>query len=438
MKRIQLKLLVAGLLLNAMTFAQGVQKITVEEAIKTAVEKNFDVVIEKNAQDIGRIDNNWGTAGLFPNITLNGTTGIASNNLEQRLSNGTVIKRNGAVLRNINAGFAVSWRVFDGMRMFASKKRLEELEKIGELSFRSQVNTTVFNTIGAYYQIVQLNQQKKALQETIKFFEERKQIAESRFTIGTAPKTDFLQAQVDLNQQKGNLLVIENNIRVAKANFNNLLARTPETVFDVQEEIQPDATINFASLQQKAQTDNYDLLLAQSNLSVLVQQKREITSQRLPSVTLNGTYNLNQSKNDAGFTLFNRNLGPNGNIGVAIPIFQGGNIKRQEKIADITIKNQQISIDRLKNQVNTNLVNAYYNFQNALNLVELEKNTLLLIQENNTIATERFRKLAITSLELRQVQLDFINGQTRYINALFMAKIAEAEMKLVAGDLSKL
>lgn len=434
----KLKLLLLSCLINIIAFAQTTTRLTLEEAIQIALEKNFDVVIEKNSKQIGQINNNWGTAGLWPNINLNSTAGIASNNLEQQLANGTTIKRNGAVLRNINAGFAVSWRVFDGMRMFATKKRLEELELLGELSFRRQLNATVFDVIAAYYQIVQLNQQKKALQETILFFEERKQIAESRFTIGTAPKTDLLQAQVDLNQQKGNLLVIENNIRVAKSNFNFILARTPETAFDVQEAITTDATVNFASLQQKAQTDNYDLLMAQSNLSVLVQQKREVISQRLPSVTLNGNFNLAQSRNDAGFTLFNRNLGPNGNIGVAIPIFQGGNIKRQEKVADINIKNQQVVIDRLKNQVNTSLVNAYYNFQNAVNLVDLEKSTLLLIQENNVIATERFRKLAITSIELRQVQIDYINGQTRYINALYMAKLAEAEMKLLAGDLRRL
>ena len=434
----KLKLLLVSCLINIVAFAQESSKLTIDEAIRLAVEKNFDVEIVKNEQQIGAINNNWGTAGLWPNINLNSTLGIASNNLEQRLSNGTTIKRNGAVLRNINAGFAVSWRIFDGMRMFASKRRLEELEKIGELSFRSQVNTTVFNVIAAYYEIVQLNQQRKALQATIKFFEERKLIAESRFTIGTAPKTDFLQAEVDLNQQKGSLLAIENNIRVAKANFNNLLARKPDTVFEVVEVIEPDVTVSYAALQQKATTDNYDLLLAQSSLSVLVQQKREIISQRLPSVTLNGNFNLSQSKNDAGFTLFNRNLGPSGNVGIAIPIFQGGNIKRQEQVADIGIKNQQIIIDRLKNQVNTSLLNAFYNFQNALNLVKLEKNTLTLIEENNMIATERFRKLAITSLELRQVQIDYINGQTRYINSLYMAKLAEAEMKLLAGDLSKL
>nr|WP_294905824.1 TolC family protein [uncultured Lacibacter sp.] len=434
----KLKLLLTICLISSFALAQVPSKLTIDEAIRIAVEKNFDVEIERNAQQIGIINNHWGTAGVFPNVSASSTVSIASNNLEQQLTNGTTIKRNGAILRNLNAGLAVSWRVFDGMRMFATKRRLEELEKIGELTFRSQVNTTVFNVIAAYYQIVQLNQQKKALQATIKFFEERKQIAESRFTIGTAPKTDFLQAEVDLNQQKGNLLAVENSIRIAKADFNNLLARNPETAFDVMDIIEPDASLTYAALVQKAQTDNYDLLLAQSNLSVLVQQKREVISQRLPSVTLNGNFNLAQSRNDAGFTLFNRNLGPNGNVGIAIPIFQGGNIRRQERVADINIKNQEVIIDRLKNQVYTNLLNAYSNFQNALNLVKLEKSTLALIEENNMIATERFRKLAITSLELRQVQIDYINGQTRYINSLYMAKLAEAEMKLLAGDLNKL
>ncbi len=142
----KLKLLLTGLLINTLVFAQTI-KLTVEEAVKLAIEKNFDIEIERNAQQIGIINNNWGVAGLWPTFTVNASTGLAKNNLEQQLANGTTIKRNGANLRNLNAGFAVSWRLFDGMRMFAAKKRLEELEKMGELSFRSQVNTTVFNII---------------------------------------------------------------------------------------------------------------------------------------------------------------------------------------------------------------------------------------------------------------------------------------------------
>jgi hypothetical protein len=70
-----------------------------------------------------------------------------------------------------------------------------------------------------------------------------------------------------------------------------------------------------------------------------------------------------------------------------------------------------------------------------LELAALETQTLQLIEENNMIATERFKKSAITSLEWRQIQLDMINCQTRYLNALFTARIAEGEMKLLGGVL---
>lgn len=431
----KLTLLLASWLISVCLLGQS---LSVEDAIRIAIEKNFNVVIEKQNKSAASIFNNWGEAGLLPVVGINSTMSIASNNLTQKLVNGTVIERDGAILRNMNAGLAVSWRIFDGMRMFATKRRLEELEQIGELNFRRQVNTTVFEVISSYFEIVQLQQQRNALLETIRFFEERKQIADDRYRIGTAPKTDLLQAQVDLNLQKANLMNIDNNIQVAKANFNNLLARKPETPFELTANIEPDAAISFAGILQKAETSNFDLLLAQSNLTVLLQTKREIISQRLPTVTLNGNYNLSQNKNDAGFTLFSRNTGPNGNIGVAIPLFNGGNIVRQQKVADINISNQRVQIELVRNQVQTSLLNAYQNFRNALNLVQLEKENLELIRENNLIATERFKKLSITSLELRQVQLDFINSQTRYINALFLAKIAETEMKLLAGNLAGL
>ena len=412
--------------------------LTPEQAIQLAIQNNFNVTLEKNAQEIGKINNNWGTAGALPTLNATGATSIASNNLEQKLANGTVITRDGAILRNVNAGLQLSWRIFDGFRMFATKKRLEELETIGETNFRRQINATVFDVISAYYNIVQLKQQQKAVQETIRFFEERQSIAESRFKIGTAPKTDLLQAQVDLNTQKALLMQVENALGIAKSNLNHLLGREPGVAYEVSDVIAPDASVNYDRFRQKARDDNFDLMLARSNLAVLLQEKREIIAQRLPTITVNGNYNFAQSRNDAGFNLFNRNAGPNGNIGIAIPLFNGGNNIRQQKIADINIANQQVTMKQVENQVQTNLLNAYLRYQNALNMAALEKTTLQLIQENNSIATERFKKLAITSLELRQVQIDFINSQTRYINTLFMAKIAETEMKLLAGELGTL
>jgi len=51
------------------------------------------------------------------------------------------------------------------------------------------------------------------------------------------------------------------------------------------------------------------------------------------------------------------------------------------------------------------------------------------------IAMERFRKASITSVELRQTQVNLIESQTRMINARYQMKQAEADVMLVMGKL---
>ncbi|MFM2359704.1 MAG: hypothetical protein RLY16_1697, partial [Bacteroidota bacterium] len=141
-----------------------------------------------------------------------------------------------------------------------------------------------------------------------------------------------------------------------------------------------------------------------------------------------------RNKSEAGFTLLNQNYGPTAAIGIAIPIFTGGVVKNQLKVADIQIKNQDLSIKELKQQIRSAFNSAFNNYNNGNKLAKMEETNLELIRENNLINMERFKKLSITSVELRQVQLNFTDAQTRRINALYQAKVAEASMKLLCGE----
>jgi len=84
------------------------------------------------------------------------------------------------------------------------------------------------------------------------------------------------------------------------------------------------------------------------------------------------------------------------------------------------------------------LTNAYINYNNALKAIELEKNNLVLATENIVIATERYKKLNITSVELRQIQISYNDAKNRLYNALYQAKVAEATVALLAGDIANL
>ncbi|HEY5393272.1 MAG TPA: hypothetical protein VIJ57_14210, partial [Hanamia sp.] len=58
----------------------------------------------------------------------------------------------------------------------------------------------------------------------------------------------------------------------------------------------------YADVQSKITKQNPDVLLANSQLYVLTQAKKEVNSARLPTVDLNGFYNFARNSNGAGFT----------------------------------------------------------------------------------------------------------------------------------------
>ena len=169
-----------------------------------------------------------------------------------------------------------------------------------------------------------------------------------------------------------------------------------------------------------------------------VVEKKEINAERLPGVELNGYYNFARNSNGAGFNLLNQTYGPSGSVGISIPIFRGVVVKKQLQISDIQIKDQQITIARTKNNLETQLKNAYINYNNALKAIELERNNLVLAKENILIATERYKRLNITSVELRQIQISYNDARNRLYNDLYQAKMAEATVGLLSGDIANL
>jgi outer membrane protein len=328
--------------------------------------------------------------------------------------------------------------VFDGFKMFATKKKLEELERSGEYAFRKSLNETVYNVITSYYNIVTLNEQKKATLEQISLYTDRYNLARRRFEIGTGAKYEVLEAQVDLNEQRSNLLSLQNSIAIAKSSLNNLMGKNPDTSFSVIDTIMVLPLPAYSDVQNKINKQNPDVLLANSQLAVLAQEKKEVNAARLPSVELNGFYNFVRNRNGAGFTLLNQTYGPSGSVGITVPLFNGILVKKQLAISDIQIKNQQLAITQTKNDIQTSLTNAYINYNTALKAIDLEKNNLVLATENIVIATERYKKLNITSVELRQIQISYNDAKNRLYNALYQAKVAEATVALLAGDIANL
>ena len=163
---------------SSLVFSQSV--LTVEDAIKIVLEKNYSVLIVKNEQEIAKLQNNFGNAGMSPTVSVNANLNLANINSYQEFSTGIIQERNGAQSNNTGASVNVGWVIFDGLKMFAVKKRLGLNEQLSAIELKQKMENTVYDIVSAYYTVVKTNELIKAAKQNLSIYEERKKIAKLR------------------------------------------------------------------------------------------------------------------------------------------------------------------------------------------------------------------------------------------------------------------
>lgn len=409
--------------------------MTLEEAVGKALKDNYDILIARTAAEVSKTNNTPGNAGMLPGLTVNATDNYSVIALEQKLSNGTNISKPNATSNSISSNVALSWTVFDGFKMFVTKQKLSQLEALGETQFKEQVMQTVYDVTIAYYNLVKQKQQLASLQEVINYNMIRVKILQTSFDAGLTAKNNLLQAKIDLNVFSENAFNQQAIILVARRNLNNMLSQPPELMYEVSDSIPLSDLPAADTIMQKLLDMNPTVLAFKQQAEVARLSVKEFSALRLPKVTLNGNYNLNQTNNSAGYQLYNRTLGPQVGGTISIPIFQGGNLARQVKVAKLQYNSAQFSLDQIKLNMITALHNAISDFENQKQLLEIEKSNDLLAKENLEISLQRLKLGQTTELEVKLAQESYVDSATRLINFMYNVKVAETRLKQLMAEL---
>lgn len=422
----------------AVAFAMQAQDVlTVEDAIKSGLEKNYAVIIAKNEKEIAQVQNNLGAAGMSPTVSLNANYNLANLNSYQEFSNGTVQDRSGAQSNNTGASLNFSWMVFDGLRMFAIKKRLNQTEQLSALQLKQQMENTVYNIILAYYDVVRINRLITASQQNLSIYEEREKIAKLKLDIGSDSKVDLLLTQSDQNKAKSDVLKLQQQLLAAKVNLNNLLARPVDVDFKTNDTITLNYEPAYDELKKSLIKNNSAILVSLQNELIAEQSIKEARSNILPQLQLNASYNLTQSKSQAGFVFLSRQNGLNAGISAGWLLFNGGRNSKLIKEREIRLLNQKNFTEMYKLQVDAL---AYINYQNYLTnkkILQLETDNLKSSQEVLNVSMERYKIGKANLLETKETQKNFEDAQVRYINAQYDSKKSETELLRANGGLVK-
>lgn len=433
MKAVIKNILLLSLVLFANYFAQT--KMTLDEAIKIALEKNYDIQLAKDDLLIGENNYSIGNAGFLPKVDVTASKTRTVNNTKQEYSSGSSVDKKNAGSNSTNAGIALSWTIFDGLKMFISFSKLKEYKELGEIKLRAQIENSVFDVIKNYYDIVRQKQNYKSALESVSISQERLKIAEEKFSVGSASKLDVLRAQVDLNSDKSNLLNQEVTLNSLKISLNNLLSLPVENDFDVEDSIEIKEDLSFQRIKELAFEKNTSLLQAEKLKIISAYDVNSTFTDYLPKISLSTGYNYLQSVADAGLVKSNKSYGYNYGISFSWNLFNGFNTQLAYENAKINFDKNLIYLEAIKNDVDAAIVVAFKNYKKNLEILELEKTNVSVAKENLELAIEELKLGSISPIEFRDIQKNYISAQSRLITAQFTAKVSESELLKQSGIL---
>lgn len=414
-------------------FGQAV--MTVNDAIAIALKQNYDILISRTSADINAANSTAGNAGMLPNISVGASDIFAHNNVATDLSSGTRITSSDAHSNTFAADVALNWTLFDGGKMFVTRKKLNEIRELGEIQFKDKMSQTLYGVILAYYEVVRQKQQLASLNEVIRYNKERVNILQASFNAGLVPKTDLLQSQVDLNVYLENAIVQETVILDSKRTLNQWLCRDADSLYEVVDSIDLSYIPDKNELNKILYTQNTQVLGSQKQVDVNNLAIRELSAQRYPWLSLSTGYYALFNDNSASTVLKSRSYGPQVGGSLSFPIFYGGNINRQVKVARLQEQGARYNLESTKTAVNTQLQNSLSDYHHAMQLLDLERSNTLLARENLTISMHRLRLGQTTALEVRQAEESYIQSLTRFIQFAYTAKVAETKLKQLVATL---
>ncbi len=427
--------LIIFLIFCSSAFSQ--EKLSLQDAISTALKNNCSILISRNDAAINSNDNTAGNAGILPSVTANGGVVQNENNLKQNYTDGRVVDRNNVGSSAINAGASLNWTLFDGMKMFITKNKLGEMAARGEAVYKIEIENTVQQVIASYFSIAQ---QQKLIASTdliIGIDSERVALAQVRMDVGSGSRLDWLQAKVDLNEQLSVRMKQKATLEENKDKLNYLLSRKPGTDFSVSDSI----VINYhplpESLRNTVHQNNFSILKAQRDEKISLLEMKEAKTLRSPVIGFSGGYTYLKNKSDAGFLLLNQSTGYNYGLSLRWNLFDGFNVNRKIRNAKLDYQSSGYMMKDMELQISTQLEKALRDFSINLDILALEEDNILLAKENLEVAFERFRTGLSNSLDLKNAQLSFQNSELRLVNAQYAAKISETELMRLNGELVK-
>ncbi len=401
--------------------ASAQEGLTLSQAIQIGLENNFNIKIATSNLEAAQENNTWGVAGGMPLISINGSA-----------NTNTDLNGNAVDVSTASVSADVSWTLFKGFNIKATKSLLESDEQMAEGNQMISIENTIQSIITSYYYVLLQQEMLKVNRTIVEISEDRFEREESLRSSGASGTYEYVLAQSNLLNDKSTLMNQEVTVRDAIRSLNLLLSLPAQTQWILTESLEtPNESYSFDSMLDKLLDDNRTLQNQYITLKARDYEIQQSRSSLYPTIGLNASI----ATADPNFNISNNNyIRPQVGLTFSYYLFSGGPTRRN--VAKIRRETEQLATEQLTLELTNELASQFDDYNVYRELVVLNNQQLEVAQTLLSISEERYYEYrSIDAFDLRDIQLSYLQSATTRLNSIYNLVVANTQLLRLTGGL---
>lgn len=282
---------------------------------------------------------------------------------------------------------------------------------------------------GAYLQVLAAQARVDAAQAQLDTANAVFHQSAEQHTQGVLGKLNVDQSQVRTLTQQQQIITLRNDLAKQKINLARLTGLAPNADYQLTDSFpfSPAPVQSVEAAVAQAERQRADLKAAQSQVEAAAKALSAARSERLPSASVSGYYQLigtNPAQSHGAFAVVGT---------VSIPLWQGGRTAGDIAQAQAVLAQRQAELDDTRGQIEAEVRQAYLDLEAAAGQVEVARKNVQVAQETLEMTRARMEAGVINTVEVVQAQQTVAGAQLDLISSVFAHNLAKLSLARSLG-----
>lgn len=437
-KKIVLALAVTLACSNLM--AQGVKdtlRLTLNQALEIALSDNPTIKVADQEIELKKTANKEAYAGLFPEVTLDGTyqRAVKKQTMVMSMPGQEPMKIQMGSDNTYNGGLNISLPIFAPALYKSISLTKTDVNLAVEKARSSRINM-INQVTKAYYQMLLAQDSyavlKKSYDQSVANFN----VVNAKYEQGTVSEYDKIRAEVQMRNLVPTVVSARNGVNLARLQLKVLMGMDPDIEIAIIGNLR-DYELSMFQQQLDDRTfnlsNNTDLRQLDFNAELLRKNLKLQQTNFMP--TLGASFNYSYLSMSDNFRISHYDWFPYSTLGLSlsIPLFKATSFTKvkQTKIQMYQLAENKTNVER---QLQMQVTSYLDNMSASTEQVVSNKESVFQAEKGREIAKKRYEVGKGTILELNDSEVALTQAELTYNQSIYDYLTAKADLDLVLGE----